>query len=97
MYLVDVWNYAKSKGWLVDRDMKEINSFITLDDISQTINDKLLLLGFNPDEILYILKKVPDSHKEKLSKYLIQSREAVEVKFEPIIKIFNDLIIPFLK
>ena len=97
MYLVDAWKYAESRGWLIDRDMKEINSFFSLDNFTQSLDDKLILLGFNSDEILYIKKKVPDNHKDKLSKSLIQNKDSIEIKFEPIIKIFNELIIPFLK
>jgi hypothetical protein len=95
MYKIEEWKYADRKGWLEERSMEELNSFIKLDSKSQTIDDKLLVLGFNQDEILYILKKVPDKNKEKFSKYLANNSITNDIKFEPLIKIFNEYIIPF--
>jgi predicted ATPase len=95
MYKIEEWKYADRKGWLEERSMEELNSFIKLDSKSQTIDDKLLVLGFNQDEILYILKKVPDKNKEKFSKFLSNNSITNDIKFEPLIKIFNEYIIPF--
>lgn len=97
MYLVDAWKYAKDKGWLVDRDIEELMAFIKVDSVNQTIEEKLMTLGFSEDEILYVKKKVPDKHKDKLSKYLVQNEDSIEIKLEPLIKLFNEKIIPFFK
>ncbi len=95
MYKIEAWKYADRKGWLEERSMEELNSFIKLDSKSQTIDDKLLVFGFDQDEILYILKKVQDKHKEKFSKHLINNSISIDIKFETLLKIFNEAIIPF--
>lgn len=97
MYPCEVWKIAERKGWLEDRSTQELHSFVILDSTSQTIIDKINLLGIGPDEKLYVLKKVPDKHKDKLSKFLVNDKTIdFDVKYKSIIKLFQESIIPFL-
>lgn len=98
MYPTEVWKIANSKGWLEPRDINELTSFVTVDNLFQNITEKIETLGFDNDEKLYVLNKVPDKHKDKLSKFLVTNKKIpFEVKFEPLNKIFAEIIIPFLK
>jgi hypothetical protein len=97
MYPSVVWKIAEKKRWLEDRNIQELNSFVILDTTSQTIIDKINSLGFNSDEKLYILKKIPDKHKDKISKFLINDKTIdFKDKYVSIIKMFEETIIPFL-
>ncbi len=97
MYPIEIWKIAEKKRWLEERSIQELNSFVTLDTTSQTLIDKINLLGLNADEKLYVLKKIPDKHKDKISKFLVNDKTMdFNVKYESIIKLFQETIIPFL-
>ncbi len=99
MYPPTVWNYARLKNYLVIRDISELRTFVTVDNINQTITDKINSLGLDPIELTYVLNKVPDNHKDKLSKYVIKlSRNLLDTgKLGPILDLFNNEILAFLK
>ncbi len=97
MYPIEVWKLANSKGWLEQRQVSELTSFVIVDNLFQTVTQKINTLGFNSDEELYVINKVPDKHKDKLSKILVkETKIPIDVKFKSLIKIFNDTLIPFL-
>ncbi len=97
MYPFEIWKIAEKKRWLEDRSIQELNSFVTLDTNSQTLIEKINLLGFSSDEKLYVLKRIPDKHKDKISKFLVNNKTIdFNVKYDSLIKIFQDTIIPFL-
>lgn len=97
MFPIAIWQNADKKGWLEDRSIQELNSFVLLDSTSQTIINKIDLLGLSVDEKLYVLKKVPDRHKDKLSKYLVSDKTiSFNNKFDSLLKLFNETITPFL-
>jgi len=98
MYSVEVWKIASSKGWLVNRDITELNSFVTVDNLFQNITEKIDKMDFSDDEKLFILNKVPDSHKDKLSKYIISDKKLIlNDKLGYLIKFFNDSMYSFIK
>lgn len=98
MYPLEIWEIADAKGWLEDREINELNSFVVLDSAKQTIDEKINSLGLSKGELLYVNKKVPDKHKDKLSKYIILDNSlSFENKLQPIIRIFIETIIPFLE
>jgi hypothetical protein len=97
MYPPKVWEIAKSKGWLEQREMLELNSFVTVDNLFQNINEKIETLGFDDNEKLYVQHKIPDKFKEKISKFLVNDKTmSIDDKFSSLIKIFQESIIPFL-
>lgn len=96
MYPPQVWAYARGQQWLEDRDIKELNALIKLDNRSQSIEEKLNSLNFSTDEIQYILYRVPDKNKDKISKYVIHGTDSeVEVKLKPLIHFFDKSILIF--
>ena len=99
MYPPSVWEYAKNQGWLEKRPVSELNKFVTVDNENQTILDKVMALGFNSDELNYVLYKVPDKHKDKISKYVVKlNNDALYIdRFGQLNDILNDEIIPFFK
>ena len=99
MYPPSVWEYAKNQGWLEKRPVSELNKFVTVDNENQTILDKVMSLGFNSDELNYVLYKVPDKHKDKISKYVVKlNNDALYIdRFGQLNDILNDEIIPFFK
>jgi hypothetical protein len=97
MYPIEVWKMANLKGWLEQREIPELTTFVTVDNLFQNITEKINTLGFSSDEQLYVLYKVPDKHKNKLSKILVVEKKLhFNIKFEHLIKIFKDTLIPFL-
>ncbi|WP_310593805.1 AAA family ATPase [Flavobacterium sp.] len=97
MYPPKVWEIAKSKGWLEQRELLELNSFVTVDNLFQNINEKIETLGFDDNEKLYVQHKIPDKFKEKISKFLVNDKTmSIDDKFSSLIKIFQESIIPFL-
>ena len=98
MYSVSVWKIAKDKDWLVARDIDELYTFVRLDSPDQTISEKLNSLSFSEDELLYILFKIPDKHKDKISKYLVQDSDktSYEEKLGPLLGFFKSEIVPFI-
>jgi predicted ATPase len=99
MYPPKVWEHAKLKNYLIKRDISELSSFVNVDHADQTITDKINSLGFDPNELNYVLNKVPDNHKDKLSKHVIKlTRDSLDTeKLGPIINFFNSEILPFLR
>jgi hypothetical protein len=97
MYPLIVWKIAEKKGWLIKRDIIELNSFVKLDSTTQTIDEKLKLLNFSEDEKLYILNKVQDKHKEKISKFIIQEHDPIMITkyLDPLINFFKKEVMPF--
>ncbi|WP_118975980.1 ATP-dependent nuclease [Taibaiella koreensis] len=96
MYPPVVWNMAAKKGWLEERSIEELNSFVKLDRIDQTIDEKLGAFKFSEEELLYIKMKVPDGNKDKLSKFMITTQPD-SLGFEPILKFVSDEVVPFFR
>lgn len=90
-YPNDVWKYAERSSYLEPRTISELSSFVNVDDISQSISDKLDALGLSPEELLYLKYKVKDNAKEKLSKYITKHSKHLEY-FDNFLK---EQIIPF--
>lgn len=99
MYPPKVWEHAKNKKWLELRDVSELRTFVAVDHADQTITDKIISLGFDVNEMNYIQFKVPDKHKDKVSKYVTTlTGDLLDVeKLGPIIDVFNSDILPFIK
>jgi len=99
MYPIKVWKHAQSKGWLEERDISELREYIKIDTINQSIKEKILSLNFDQIELMYILMKVPDKHKEKLSKFIIQLKDGqlFNDRICTLKEIFLNEILPFLK
>lgn len=98
MYPHNVWRIAEKKDWLVDREIDELNSFVRLDSANQTILEKINSFNFDEEEMLYVLKKIPDQHKDKISKYLIRdsTRNPIEQNLNTLIAFCNIEIFPFI-
>ena len=97
MYSVKVWKIASSRGWLVNRDITELNSFVTVDNLFQNITEKIDKMDFSEDEKLFILNKVPDSHKDKLSKFIINDKKLeIQDKLGHLINFYNESMHSFI-
>lgn len=97
-YSFEVWEIAESKKWLEKREIGELYTFVKLENDSQTISDKINSFGFSPQELRHIKYKVPDKHKDKLSKFLIEDTTlSPEKKYEAITKLIQETIIPFFE
>lgn len=95
MYIPEAWDHAENQGWLVDRTVDELNSFVHLDTLLQSLTDKISSFSFNGQEQRYIFKKVPDNHKDKLSKFAATDN-ASKNYLSAIEELFDTYIIPFL-
>lgn len=91
LYPPSVWKIAKENGWLIKRDINELDKIIKLDNINQTKQDKIESFNLTEDELLYIYNKVPDNHKDKLSKYL------ESLKDDEFLNEINELVVFFEK
>jgi AAA15 family ATPase/GTPase len=98
MFTCDLWKHAKTKRWLEKRGVAELNSFVKLDSTDQTIIDKIDSFGFDTDEKLYVFYKIPDRHKDKMSKHIIQINDysVFENSVKPLLDIFNTEVTPFI-
>jgi len=98
MYPPPVWLIAEQNDWLEKRLVTELNTFVNLDSLEQSLIDKISSLNLNSEEVLYVYNKVPDRNKDKLSKYLVDDKiMTMEEKYGSLITMFKDLIIKFLQ
>ena len=95
MYSPWIWNYAMNKKWLVMREYKEIQEFCTPDRIDQTIEEKIVTYKFSDNEKIYIYYKIPDIHKDKVSKYISANVKYVNRNIPSVISFFESKILPF--
>lgn len=93
MYPVTIWNIAKKNDMLEERNIEELNSFVKLDSPNQTIAEKIDSLSLSNDEKLFVLNKVSDQSKKKLSKLIIT--DSNKIYLAPLIDFFNNEIKPF--
>lgn len=98
MYPYEIWKIADKNGWLEQRSIEEIQTYIKVDNLSQSIGEKLSSIGLSIEEQLYVLNKVSDKHKESLSKLIIDNEQLTfEQKFNPLIKFTDEKITPFIQ
>lgn len=95
MYSPEIWKIAETKKWLEKRSAIELNNIVTPDSIEDSIIDKINSFNFSEEEKLYILNKIPDKHKDKVSKYIIDNSSDLEKNIQSIIEIFEKDIAPF--
>ncbi|MFN5168941.1 MAG: ATP-dependent nuclease [Cyclobacteriaceae bacterium] len=98
MYIPSVWHKALEYEWLEERDPFELSTLVSLDHLNQTIHEKIDSMGFNVDELVYVRYKVPDKHKEKLSKYCCKNKDySSKMKLTSLIDFFASHVQPFFQ
>jgi hypothetical protein len=98
MYSPVTWEHAKTMRWIVPRTAEQLNAFVKLDEINQTIEQKLIQMKFSAVELLYIKFYVPDKHKSKLSKFVTTTdRIGIEKKCESLVEFIISQVVPFFK
>jgi hypothetical protein len=98
MYPPNIWDLAENKGWLEKRTPSELNSFVSVDSVTQNLIEKIATLGLSPDESRYIEYCIPDKHKDKISKFIISdSAEIKDDKYGEIKNLIENVVIPFFE
>ncbi|MCU0466957.1 MAG: ATP-binding protein [Arcicella sp.] len=95
MYSFPCWEMAKNNCFLEERPMNELTSFFKLDSSKQTIDEKIDSFRFSEDELRLIRYKIPDRHKDKVSKYLAGDEPHLPEMYEPVKLFLESKIIPF--
>lgn len=98
MYSPEVWLRCEKNKWLEPRSTKEIATFATPDLFTQSLKDKIDSFMFSDEELRYVYFKIPDRHKNKVSKYLItRDRSSFTNSNQAIIDFFNAKVLNFFK
>jgi hypothetical protein len=98
MYSPEVWEFCEKKKWLEARSTQELATFAVPDLFTQSLKDKIDSFALSEKELRYVYFKIPDKHKNKVSKYLINQDKTVFTKAtEAIVEFFNAKISTFFQ